>query len=302
MAGSGKLEGKVAVITGAASGIGAATAKLFVQEGAKVVIGDLQDDVGERFAASLGDGATYRHCNVAREEQVAALIKAATDTWGRLDVLYNNAGFVGAQGPFSDITVEDYDLTMDVLLKSVFFGIKHGSPIMKAQGSGSIISTASICGLVPDVGTHLYNVAKAGVIMMTKSAALEMAEHDVRVNAICPGFIATQLAAGRSLSDIDEEENAERLGKVRDRMSESQPLRRMGDPDDIARMALFLASDDSAWMTGTAQVVDGGLTLGKPWRKQPKSITEPGPIRMYTPADLSAAGSTAAAPISAVRR
>jgi len=280
-----KLEGKVAVITGAASGIGAATARLFVAEGAKVVLGDIQDEVGERFAAELGDGAIYRHCNVAREAQVAALIAAATDTWGRLDVLYNNAGFVGAQGPLSSIDVDDYDLTMDVLLKSVFLGLKHASPIMKAQGSGSIISTASICGLVPDVGTHLYNAAKAAVIMLTKSAAIELAEDNVRVNAICPGFIATQLAAQRELSNIDRAENEERLAKVRDRMADSQPLRRMGDPDDIARMALFLASDDSAWMTGTAQVVDGGLTLGKPWRKQPRSITEPGPIRMYKPAD-----------------
>ncbi len=280
-----KLEGKVAVITGAASGIGAATAKLFVDEGAKVVVGDIQDEVGERFAASLGDNAIYRHCNVAREEQVSALIAAAVDTWGRLDVLYNNAGFVGAQGPFESTSVDDYDLTMDVLLKSVFLGIKHASPIMKAQESGSIISTASICGLVPDVGTHLYNVAKAGVIMMTKSAALELAEQNIRVNAICPGFIATQLAAGRELSAIDEAENAERMTKVRERMSGSQPLRRMGDPEDIARMALFLASDDSEWITGTAQVVDGGLTLGKPWRKQAKAVTQTGPIRMYKPTD-----------------
>ena len=280
-----KLEGKVAVITGAASGIGAATAGLFVEHGAKVVVGDIQDEVGERFAASLGESAIYRHCNVAREPQVAALIEAATQAWGRLDVLYNNAGFVGAQGPFEATSVEDYDLTMDVLLKSVFLGIKHASPIMKAQGSGSIISTASICGLVPDVGTHLYNVAKAGVIMMTKSAALELAEHDIRVNCICPGFIATQLAAGRALSDIEDAENAQRLDKVRDRMADSQPLRRMGDPGDIARMALFLASEDSNWITGTAQVVDGGLTLGKPWRKQPRGVTEPGPIRMYKPQD-----------------
>ncbi|MFN0028205.1 MAG: SDR family NAD(P)-dependent oxidoreductase [Acidimicrobiales bacterium] len=280
-----KLQGKVAVITGAASGIGAATAALFVAEGAKVVVGDIQDEVGERFAASLGEAAIYRHCNVAREAQVAELIKAATDTWGRLDVLYNNAGFVGVQGPFEETSVDDYDLTMDVLLKSVFLGIKHASPIMKAQGSGSIISTASICGLVPDVGTHIYNVAKAGVIMMTKSAALELAEQNIRVNCICPGFIATQLAAGRALSDIDEAENAERLTKVKDRMSDSQPLQRMGDPDDIARMALFLASDDAEWITGTAQVVDGGLTLGKPWRKQPRGVTQSGPIRMYKPQD-----------------
>jgi NAD(P)-dependent dehydrogenase (short-subunit alcohol dehydrogenase family) len=281
----GRLDGKVAVITGAASGIGAATASRFVAEGAKVVIGDLQDEVGERFAASLGDAARYRHCNVAREEQVAALVATAADTWGRLDVLYNNAGFVGAQGPFESTSVEEYDLTMDVLLKSVFLGIKHASPIMKAQASGSIISTASVCGLTPSIGTHIYNVAKAGVVMMTKSAALELAEHGVRVNCICPGYVATQLAAGRPLSDVDADTNAERLAKVRDRMGESQPLHRMGEPDDIAQMALFLASDDSTWVTGTAQVVDGGLTLGKPWRKQPRSVTEPGPIRMYRPTD-----------------
>jgi NAD(P)-dependent dehydrogenase (short-subunit alcohol dehydrogenase family) len=281
----GRLDGKVAVITGAASGIGAATAARFVAEGAKVVIGDLQDEVGERLAASLGDAARYVHCNVAREDQVAAMIATAVDTWGRLDVLYNNAGFVGAQGPFESTSVDEYDLTMDVLLKSVFLGIKHASPLMKTQGSGSIISTASVCGLTPAIGTHIYNVAKAGVIMMTKSAALELAESGVRVNCICPGYVATQLAAGRSLSDIDDDANAERMAKVRDRMGESQPMHRMGEPEDIAQMALFLASDDSTWVTGTAQVVDGGLTLGKPWRKLPRSITEPGPIRMYRPAD-----------------
>jgi len=279
------LEGKVAVITGAASGIGAATARRFHADGAKVLIGDLQDEVGERLAASLGDGVAYRHCNVAREPQVKALVDDAVERWGRLDVLYNNAGFGGATGPFAEISVDEYDLTMDVLLKSVFLGIKHASAIMKAQRSGSIISTASVCGLVPDIGTHLYNVAKAGVVMMTKSAALEMAEHDVRVNCICPGYVATQLTHGRSLSEVGEDEAAARLGKARERMAHSQPITRMGEADDIANMALFLASDESAWVTGTAQVVDGGLTLGKPWRRQPAALTEHRPIRLYVPAD-----------------
>ncbi len=280
-----RLEGKVAVITGAASGIGAAIARRFVAEGAKVVIGDIQDEVGERLAGSLGANATFRHCNVAREDDVAALIGEATQRWGRLDVLYNNAGFVGVAGPFQDTSVDEYDLTMDVLLKSVFLGIKHASPTMKAQRSGSIISTASVCGLVPAIGTHIYNVAKAGVVMMTKSAALELAEWDVRVNCICPGYVATQLAAGRSLSEVDEVEAARRLDVARERMAESQPLTRMGEADDIAAMALFLAGDESTWVTGTAQVVDGGLTLGKPWRKQARSMTEHGEIRMYKPED-----------------
>jgi NAD(P)-dependent dehydrogenase (short-subunit alcohol dehydrogenase family) len=280
----GRLDGKVAVITGAASGIGAATASLFVAEGAKVVIGDLQDEVGERLAASLGDGARYRHCNVAREPQVADLISTAIDTWGRLDVLYNNAGFVGASGPFETTSVDEYDLTMDVLLKSVFLGIKHASPIMKAQGSGSIISTASVCGLAAGIGPHVYTVAKAGVVMLTKSAALEMAEHNVRVNCICPGYIATPLAAGAPLGrDVDRA--AHRVDKLRGFNQGAQPLERSGEAADVANVALFLASDASAWMTGTAQVIDGGLTLGKPWRELGTFITDHRPIRLYRPTD-----------------
>ncbi|MDH4145669.1 MAG: SDR family oxidoreductase, partial [Acidimicrobiia bacterium] len=237
-----RLDGKVAVITGAASGIGAATARLFVAEGAKVMIGDLQDEVGERLAAELGDAAAYQHCNVAREQQVNDLVRGAHERWGRLDVLYNNAGFVGASGPLEETSLDEYDLTMDVLLKSVFLGIRAAAPIMKAQRSGSIISTASVCGLMPTIGTHLYNVAKAGVVMFTKTMAVELAEHDVRVNCICPGYIATQLAAGRSLSELDDAEAERRLDQARDRMGESQPLARMGETDDIANMALFLAS------------------------------------------------------------
>ena len=282
---AGRLDGKVAVITGAASGIGAATARRFAAEGAKVMIGDLQDEVGEKLAASLGDGVAYRHCNVAREAQVKGLIDEAVDRFGRLDVLFNNAGFGGAMGSFEDTSVDEYDLTMDVLLKSVFLGIKHASPYLKAQRSGSIISTSSVCGIMPTIGAHLYNVAKAGVIMMTKSAAVELAEHDIRVNCICPGYVATQLHVGRTLSELDDDEAAERMDRARERTHEAQPIARMGEVEDIASMALFLASDESAWVTGTAQVVDGGLILGKPWRKLPKMITEHKPMRMYVPED-----------------
>ncbi len=282
---AGRLDGKVAVITGGASGIGAATAARFVAEGAKVMLGDLQDEVGEKLAASLGDGVAYRHCNVAREPQVKGLIDEAVDRFGRLDIVFNNAGFGGAMGSFEDTTVDEYDLTMDVLLKSVFLGIKHASPHLKAQRSGSIISTASVCGLMPTIGAHLYNVAKAGVIMMTKTAAVELAEYDIRVNCICPGYVATQLHVGRTLSELDDDEAAERMDRARERTNESQPIARMGEAEDIASMALFLAGDESTWVTGTAQVVDGGLTLGKPWRKLAPMLTEHRPMRMYVPED-----------------
>ncbi|MBM3684035.1 MAG: SDR family oxidoreductase [Actinobacteria bacterium] len=282
----GQLDGKIAVITGGASGIGAGTARRFVEEGARVVLADIQAEAAADVAATFGnDVATSVRCDVSKEADVKAAIDHAVATWGAVDCLYNNAGFVGATGPFEDTTSDEYDITMNVLLRSVFYGIKHVSPIMKAQRSGSILSTASVCGLVPDIGTHLYNVAKAGVIMMTKTAALEFAEWNVRVNAICPGFIATQLTTNRPISEVSAEENGERMDKARERMSRAQPMHRMGETDDIANMAVFLASDASNWITGQAHVVDGGVTLGKPWRKQPAAITEHRGIGIYKPAD-----------------
>ena len=275
---SGQLEGKVAVVTGGASGIGEATVRQFVAEGAQVVIADLQEGPGEDLADELGDAARFVRTDVAVETEVAAAIAAAVDGFGRLDVLYNNAGFVGATGPLETTTADEYDRTMDVLLKAVFFGIKHASPLMKAQRSGSIISTSSVCGLTAGIGTHLYTVAKAGVIMLTKTAALELADWQVRVNAVCPGYVATPLAAGGSLTQLGRETAEERLATNRERMAMSQPIGRMGEATDIATLVTFLASDASSWITGTAQVIDGGLTLGKPWRKQPRNVTEHRPL------------------------
>jgi NAD(P)-dependent dehydrogenase (short-subunit alcohol dehydrogenase family) len=280
----GQLDGKVALVTGGASGIGAATVRLFVAEGAQVMIADLQEDVAQALAAELGDGVDARRCNVAKEEDVEGVVRDTVARFGRLDVLYNNAGFGGAMGPLKDTSVEDYDLTMDVLLKSVFLGIKHASPVMMEQRSGSIISTSSICGVAAGIGPHLYTVAKAGVVMLTRSAALELAEYDVRVNCICPGMIATPLAAGAPISR-DAERSSHRVDKLRGFNTGVQPLQRSGEATDIANVALFLASDASEWMTGTAQVMDGGYTLGQPWRKLGRFITEHHPIRLYNPGD-----------------
>lgn len=276
---TGRLDGKVAMITGGASGIGEATARRFVAEGAKVLIADMQEELGAAVSGDLGDAAAFQRTNVANETEVQDAIGEATDRWGRLDVIFNNAGFGGALGPVSTISEADYDMTMDVLLKGVFFGIKHAAPIMCEQGSGSIINTASICGIESGYGPHLYSVAKAGVIAMTQTTALELAEHDVRVNAVCPGFTVTALAVGKPGADDD------RLDQMREQAAQSQPIPRVGEADDLANMVLFLASDESEWITGQAHVVDGGLMAGKPWRRQPKAFRAEKPIKIYRQPD-----------------
>ena len=273
----GQLTGKVAIITGGASGIGAGTARRFVAEGAKVLISDLDEENGGALADELGDRAAFFRTDVSQEEQVAAMIGEATDLWGRLDCLFNNAGFGGALGPIATTSVEDFDLTMDVLLKGAFLGMKHAAPVMAAQKSGSIISTASIAGIRAGYAPHLYSVAKSAVIHLTRSVALELGEHNVRVNAICPGFIATPLAAGHPQADES------RVQQWREAEAGSQALGRVGEPADIAAMALFLASDESQWMTGQEWVVDGGFEAGQPWSKWPTFAKTERPIRHHRP-------------------
>ena len=273
----GRLENKVAVITGAGSGIGAETARRFVAEGARVVVADLRAD-GSAVAESLGDAARFIQADVSKEADVSAMLDLAVSTWGRLDCLYNNAGFGGALGPIESTSVEDYDLTFDVLLKSVFLGLKHAAPIMKRQRSGSIISTASIAAF-QNGGQHLYGVAKLAVVKLTETVALELGEHSVRVNCICPGFIATPLPFGRPNA------TAEQLDRMRAAGANSQPLGRVGETSDIAAAALFLASDESSFVTGHALVVDGGMSKGPRWSRWPELARTHKPIRMYRPED-----------------
>jgi NAD(P)-dependent dehydrogenase (short-subunit alcohol dehydrogenase family) len=275
----GRLEGKVAAITGGASGIGAGTVRRFVEEGAKVLIADLDEAKGESLAKELGESTTFLQTDVSKEGDIAAMLAETTDRFGRIDVLYNNAGFGGALGPIESTSLADYDLTMDVLLKSVFLGMKHVAPLMKAQRSGSIISTASVAGIRVGYAPHLYSVAKCAVIHLTKTVALELGEHGIRVNAICPGFIATPLAAGRPDADESQIEQLRQAGAA------SQVLGRVGEPLDIANMALFLASDDSEWITGREFVVDGGFEAGPPWSRWPKFARMERPIRHHRPPD-----------------
>lgn len=265
--GSTRLAGKTAVITGGASGMGRSTALRFLIEGANVVVADFNQITGAALmqeAENLGFAGrlVFIATDVALERDVEAALALAVDTFGQLDIVFNNAGVGGAIGPLTETTTESWDYTMDVLAKGVFLGIKHAARLMRDQGrGGSIINTASIAALSGDAGPLVYSAAKAAVVSMTKSAAVELAPDRIRVNAICPGFIATPLADGGKPE------------KTREIFSRSQPWPEYGQGDHIAGAALFFASDDSVFVTGDALVVDGGLTAAGPElsRKMPRT-------------------------------
>jgi len=259
----GKLDGKVAVITGGASGIGDATVRLFVEEGCRVVIADVQDDRGARLADELGKSASYLHADVSQEAHVSGAIAHAVSRFGRLDCLFNNAGAGGVSGPIEEIPADGFDHTMGVLLRGVFLGMKHAAPVMKRQGGGSIISTASVAGLQAGYGPHVYSAAKAAVVHLTRSVAMELGESGVRVNCICPGGIATPIfGSALGLAGPEADRVAELMKTL---LATRQPIQRAGLPEDIARAALWLASEESSFVNGHALIVDGGLTGGRMW-------------------------------------
>lgn len=274
----GELDGKVAVITGGASGIGEASVKRFIEEGARVVIADMQEERGQALADSLKGSAVFAKTDVTVEAQVKAAIEMAGTEWGRLDCVFNNAGFGGAMGPLEDTPVEDYDITMDVLVKGVFLGMKHAIPIMKKQGGGSLINTASVAALVCGHTPHFYSVAKAAVVQLTKTVALEVGENNIRVNAICPGFIVTPLSTNTVGRDETLKEKNIKI---------TQAIPRTGQPDDIAQMACWLAGDRSTFVTGQAIAVDGGSAAGLRWSRQAKYQKSYHPIKVYRPLSVS---------------
>ena len=253
----GRLDNKIAVITGGASGIGKGSVKLFVEEGARVVFGDIQDDLGIALSDELGPNALYLHTNVRKESDIKALIDLAVKEFGRLDIMFNNAGFGGAAGPIEEIPADAFDVTIEVLLRSVFLGIKLAAPVMKQQKSGSIISSASVAGLRTGMGPHLYSACKAAIIQLTHTTAAELGEFGIRVNCICPGGISTAIfGRGLGLPQVQAERFAQFVQLA---LKEMQPIQHAGVPVDIAKAAVWLACEESSFVSGHALVVDGGL-------------------------------------------
>lgn len=254
-----RLEGQVAIVTGGASGIGEGTVRRFVDEGARVIIADLNDDMGSALAADLGEACIYQRADVSDESDVEALVDLAVSSFGGLDVMFSNAGFGGVSGEIDTISMgEEYDQTVAVMFTGVVLGAKHAAKIMKPKRSGSIISTASVAGVQGGYGPHVYSGVKAGVIGFTRSIAHELAAFNVRANAICPGGIATNIF--KPLIDPEGQINEPTADVMRPMLARMHPLKRSGEPLDIANMALFLASDESSLVTGQHMMVDAGLT------------------------------------------
>ena len=252
-----RLQGKVAVITGGASGIGAASVSRFIQEGARVVIGDIQRGPGEAFAAQFGDKAAFAVCDVTKEEQVAALVDLAVSHFGQLDIMFNNAGIVGAVGPIDTTPGPEWNLTIDILLNGVFYGMKHAARVMKPRGTGSIISMASTAGLMGGLGPHAYAAAKHAVVGLTKNVGAELCRFGIRVNSIAAASMATPMVASVLTGDPSNIEEAKRI------LAGASPIRdRPGLAEDVANAALWLASDESGYTNGHTLTTDAGITVG----------------------------------------
>jgi len=249
-----RLEGRVALVTGGSGGIGSATLRRFVEEGAAVVCADLDEEGGQKLVGELesaGGRAAFQRCDVASLEEITSAVDGAVERFGRIDILFNNAA-TSTGGYVADLDPEGWDHSLRVMLTAAMYGMKAAIPHMLEQGGGSIISTSSIYGLVASPGNAPYATAKAGLINLTRTAALEYGRKGIRVNAVCPGAVETPML-----------DAVVSLGlKSREAIAEMHALGRTIQPEEIANLVLFLASDESSGITGQAIVVDGGLISG----------------------------------------
>lgn len=267
----GRLDNKVAIVTGGTSGIGLRTVEVFADEGATVVFSGRREKEGNDISSKLGSSVHFVRADATSENDMLSLIKGTAEKFGKLDCIFNNAG---GPAPVGSIETVDFTKAMDamaLLFGGVLLGIKHAAPIMKAQGFGSIINNGSIAGHLAGYSTSMvYSAAKASVLQLTRSAAMELGESNVRVNSISPGAIATGIfGKALGLKGQEAEDSAKIAGKV---LGKAQPIPRAGLPDDIAKAALFLASDDSSFVNASDLLVDGGMIGGRHWSAHQESV------------------------------
>lgn len=252
-----RLENKTALITGGASGIGAAATRRFIEEGCRVMICDIQAEAGATFAGTFGDSASFMMCDVTQEDQVAAAMDAAVQQYGKLDIVFHSAGIVGSVGPIATTPSPEWLFTIDVLLNGTFYTLKHAARVMLPNKSGSILSMASTAGVQGGLGPHAYAAAKHAVVGLTRNVATELCHSGIRVNAIAAASMATPMVASILTGDPNDIEGAKA------RLAEASPLAgRAGLALDVANAALWLASDESGYTTGHTLTTDAGITVG----------------------------------------